>query len=177
MANGDVDHADIEAFLTLGEPFPADSDTTMTEADADAICDDINAEINLILKRLGFQMPITDTDSLTWLSLTKKFGAGALVLDGLMAQSTQEENTRAQRYWDRYETRRMQLAESGGEILDAAMETNPQPNRMPVLVGEHSDEGRKRYLRFPQRAAADHYDNDAEIAATGASWTNAIRGL
>ena len=177
MANGDIAHADVEGFLQLGQPFPSASDTTMTEAEADGLCDHINAEVNLVLKRLGFALPITATDSLQWLEMTKKFGSSALILDGLLAQDSEEDNTRATRLWNLYEKRLQQLIDSGGDLLDAPMETDPQPNRVPVLAGEWSDESRKRFLRFRQRARADHYDNDIAISQTRASWKSAIRGL
>jgi len=177
VANGDIAHADVEGFLKLGAPFPASSDTTMTETEADAICDEINADVNLVLKRLGFALPISDADSLQWLTFTKLLGASSVILDGLLAQDSEEDNTRAQRYWDRYMDRLTKLVESGGDLLDADMETDPQPNRVPTLVGAWSDESRKRFLRFPQRAAADQYDHESELASTSAAWKSATRGL
>jgi hypothetical protein len=177
MANGDIAHADVEAFIKMGQPFPSSSETTMTETEADSICNEINADVNLILKRLAFSMPISDSDSLEWIKFTKLNGASAIILDGLLAQDSEEGNTRAQRYWDRYMARLNKLVESGGEILQADRETDPQPNRIPTIVGEWDSSQRKRFLRFPQRAAADHHDNDSEIASTGAGWKSAIRGL
>lgn len=177
MANGDIAHADVEGFLKLGQNFPSASSTTMTETEADAICDEINADVNLVLKRLGFALDISDADSLQWLKFTKLFGASAVILDGLLAQDSEEDNTRAQRYWDRYMERLTKLVDSGGELLDADRESDPQPNRVPTLVGEWDDEKRKRFLRFPQRAAADQYDHESAIASTRAPWKSAIRGL
>jgi hypothetical protein len=177
MANGDIAHADVEGFLKLGATFPTSSDTAMTETDADSICNEINADVNLLLKQLGFSLPISDADSLQWLTFTKLNGAASIILDGIMAQDTEEENTRAQRYWERYMARLTKLVDSGGEILQAERDSDPQPNRVPIVVGEWDNQQRKRFLRFPQRAAADQYDDTSEVASTGASWKSAIRGF
>lgn len=177
MANGDVTHTDVEGFLQLGYPLPETSNTTMTAGEADALCNEVNSEVNLWLKRLGFALPITDADSLTWLQFTKTLGASAYILEGLMAQDVEQDNTRATRLWDQYEKRLQVLRDTGGEILDAARQTSPRPCNVPILVGEYDDAQRKRFLRFPQRAAADQYDDEAEIADTDADWVTAIRGL
>lgn len=149
----------------------------MTASEADALCNEINAEVNLWLKRLGFSLPIMDSDSLTWLQLTKTLGASAYVLDGLMASDAEQDNTRASRLWDQYEKRLQILRDTGGEILGAERQTSPRPCNVPILVGEYDDSQRKRFLRFPQRAAADQYDDEREIADTDADWAAAIRGL
>lgn len=177
MANGDVTHAEIEAFLKVGAPFPSSSSTTLTETEADALCGEVNAEVNLALKQLGFSLPISDTDSLTWLKLTKTLGSAAYILDGLMAQDTQEDNTRAQRLWTMYERRLSKLFESGGEVIQADRQADPRPTNVPIAVGEWEDQQRKRFLRFPQRAAADQYDDEVAIHDTSADWYTVVRGL
>lgn len=175
--NGNITVTEIESFLEFGASFPESSDTTLTQTDVNNICDGINAEVNLILDRLGFELPVTATNSVEWLELTKKFGAGSLVIDGLGAQSSEEENTRAQRYWDRYMERIQDLINSGGAILaDAVLQDDPRPSMVPVVYGQRVGARRKRYLRFPQRAAADQYDDEAAIANTRAPWTGAIGG-
>ncbi len=172
MANGDITNTDVQNFVDLGAALSVDK-----ASDVDEICVGINADVNLILVRLGFRMPISDTDSLGWLTLTKKLGATALSLDLLMAQDSEEENTRAERYWEKYQLRIQELLESGGDVLAGAeMQADPRPNNAPVLVGELDASQRKRFLRFPQRAAADNYDNDIAIARTRAGWRPAIRG-
>ena len=177
MANGDVTHAEVEGFLQFGNPFPSSSNSTMTETEADSRCSEVNAEVNLALKRLGFSLPIADTDSLTWLQMTKTLGASAYILDGLMAQDTQQDNTRAQRLWTMYERRLSQLLESGGEIIQADRTVDPMPSNVPIIVGEWDANMRKRFLRFPQRAAADQYDDETATRDTDADWSTAIRGF
>ncbi|MBD3260294.1 MAG: hypothetical protein GF334_01230 [Candidatus Altiarchaeales archaeon] len=175
--NGDITHVDIEELLELGSEFPTTSSSTLTESDVDALCDSINREVNLVLRNLGLALPITDADSVAWLKLTKQFGAGSIVLDGLSSQATEEENTRADRWWNRYQERLDQLINSGGDVLETPTETDPRPNTVPVVFGEWDDERRKRFLRFPQRAAADHFTNHQEIRDTGADWKGAIGGF
>lgn len=175
MANGDVTYTDVEGFIKLGRAFPETSSTTMTQDDAANICSDINAEVNLILKRLGFALPMTDADSIRWVRLTKLNGAACYTIDGLMAQDSEEGVTRAERYCERYQARLNQLVNSGGEILDADKQTDPRPTSSPLLVG--GDEQDKRYLRFPQRSRADEYDNKQGIEDSGAPWVDYIRGF
>lgn len=178
MANGDIAHADIEQFIKLGRPFPATSSTGMTEDDADIICEDINAEVNLVLRRLGFSLPLSNATNITWVSNTKKLGASSLILDGMMAQDVDEGNTRAGRYWNRYIARLTDLVNSGGDLLDPSdKQTDPRPNNAPYLAGESTEEGMKRFLRFPQRAAADQYTDELAIRESGAGWLSAIGGL
>lgn len=175
--NGDITYIDIEAFLALGQEFPVTSNTTLTQDDVNAICDNINAEVNLVLTRLGFAMPVTAPNSIEWLELTKKFGAASLVIDGIGAQNSEEENNRASRFWSRFTDRLKTLVEGGGQILtDATVETDPMPSRVPTVYGQRVSSRRKRYLRFPQRAAADQYDDETAISRTNASWKSSIRG-
>jgi len=175
--NGNITVTEIESFIEFGASFPESSDTTLTQSDVNDICDGINAEVNLILSRLGFEMPVTAANSVEWLELTKKFGAGSLVIDGLGGQSSEEENTRADRYWNRYMERIQELLNSGGAILDdAELQTDPLPSRVPVAYSERLSRSRKRRLRFPQRAAADQYEDESAVAATRAPWTGAIGG-
>jgi hypothetical protein len=178
MANGDITHADVEGFIKLGYKFPASSNTAMTEAEADSICDEINSEVNLALKRLGFSLPLGDADNINWTRATKLFGASSIILDGILGSDTEEGNTRATRYWDRFLARLSQLIDTGGAILeDSDRQTDPRPNNQPILYGKSDSEGEKRFLRFPQRAAADHYDNEESILDVGASWRTRIRGF
>jgi len=175
--NGDITYIDIEAFLALGHDFPETSTTTLTQSDVDEICTNINADVNLILERLGFELPVTGTNSVEWLELTKKFGAASLVIDSLGAQNSEEENTRATRFWTRYTQRLDDLISSGGEILtDAPVQTDPMPSRVPTVYGQRVSSRRKRYLRFPQRAAADQYDDENAVRSTRAGWKSSIRG-
>lgn len=173
--NGDITHTDIEAFLKLGSTFPATSNTTLTEDDVDALCTSINSEVNLILADLGFALPVTTTQSVAWLKMVKQHGAGSLTLDGLAALSTEENNTRAQRFWDRYRSWLDQLIESGGDILDAPKQTDPIPSVLPVVFGQYDEAHRKRFLRFPQRARVDHLDNEEEIADS--DFAGQVRGF
>jgi len=173
--NGDITHTDIESFLKIGSAFPTTSNTTLTEDDVDALCTSINSEVNLILTDLGFSLPITATDSIQWLKMVKQHGAGSLVLDGLASQATEENNTRAQRLWDRYRSWLDQLIESGGDILDAPKQTDPVPSTLPVVFGQYDEAHRKRYLRFPQRARVDHLDNEEEIADS--DFAGQVRGF
>lgn len=175
--NGNITYVDIESFLATGQSFPVTSDTTFSQSDVNDICDNINAEVNLVLERLGFEMPVTAANSVEWLELTKKFGAASLVIDGLGAQNSEEENTRATRFWERFSDRLNDLMNSGGEILtDATVQTDPMPSRVPTVYGQRVGARRKRYLRFPQRAAADQYDDEAAATQTYAGWKSAIRG-
>jgi hypothetical protein len=176
MANGDITHADIEKFIEFGAAFPESSDTTLTESDVDSICDGINAEVNLVLKRLGFELPSADPDSIQWLSQTKLFGATSLTLDGLAAQNTEEENQRAERYWEKYQQRIQELIESGGDVIDAPKEDDPHPSNVPVVTGEFDNELMKRHLRFPQRAAADMFTRNEAIKKARTTWSRAIKG-
>lgn len=175
MANGDIAHADIESFISLGADFPASSDTSLTETEVDTMCSEINSDVNLILKRLGFSLPVTDSDSIAWLTQTKKFGAAAIVIHGLAAQDSEEENTRADWYWDKYQERLQELIDSGGDILEADVQDDPRPSRVPML-STSSARNRKRFLRFPQRAAADQYTDEATIDRTRADWKRKIEG-
>jgi len=178
--NGDITHTDLEAFIALGSPIPIDATTTLDEDAADAICDSINGEVNLLLDRLGISTPVSASsspNSCEWLKLTKQLGATSLYLDGLTAQNSEDENERANRYWERYTARLQELWSSGGEILaDADTVTDPAPSRVPVVVSASTSASRKRHLRFPQRAAADQYDDELAISRTGAGWRSAIRG-
>lgn len=178
MANGDITHEDVEEFIILGRPFPAASATGMDEKSADSICDEINAEVNLALWRLGFSNPLASADNINWAKNTKKFGASSLILDGMLAQDTEEGNTRARRYWDRYLARLTQLINSGGDILDGTdKQTDPRPTNTPLLVGDGTGDGDKRYLRFPQRAAADQFTDEKATRESGAGWKGAIGGF
>lgn len=172
MANGDVENGDVQAFIELGAELSA---TKATEVDT--ICGLINADVNLILANLGIALPVTDDNSVSWLKLTKLFGSTSLTLELLAGQDTEEENTRAQRYWDRYRQNIDQLLNSGGQMLEADFQTDPAPNTLPTVVGEYDASQRKRFLRFPQRAAADHHDNLRAIEKTRAGWRSAIEGL
>jgi hypothetical protein len=178
MANGDIQHADVEGFIVLGRPLPTTSNTGMTEAEADGICDEINAEVNLVLKRLGFGLPLGVAENILWAKGTKLFGASSLILDGMLAQDVEEGNTRAGRYWDRYLARINQLIDSNGDILDPddISTDDPIASTSPRLVGDTSSEGQKRFLRFPQRAAADQSTDEQAIRDSGASWRSAIAG-
>lgn len=175
MANGDITNTDVQNFLQLnGVGLTLDSETSTK---VDSLCTSINADVNLILKNLGIALPISDSDSQEWLKLTKEFGATSLTLELLSAQDTEEENTRAQRFWDRYQSRLADLINSGGNLLEADFQTDPIPNTLPALVGQFDASLRKRFLRFPQHAAAVQFDNEQEIARTRAGWKQAIRGL
>jgi len=179
MANGDITHADVEGFINLGRDFPTTSTNpgVMTEAEADSICTEISSEVNLALNRLGFGLPLSNSDNINWARNTKLFGASAIILDGLLGQDTEEGNTRAQRYWDRYIARLTQLMESGGDILDGSdKQTDPRPSTMPRGVGDASGDWKKRYLRFPQRAAADQFTDEREVGKISAPWKGAIAG-
>jgi hypothetical protein len=179
MANGDILHADVEGFINLGRDFPATSTNpgVMIEAEADSICQEISSEVNLALNRLGFGLPLSNTNNINWARNTKLFGASAIILDGLLGQDTEEGNTRAQRYWDRYINRLSQLMDSGGDILDGEdKQTDPRPSNMPLGVGDASGDYKKRNLRFPQRAAADQYTDERETAKVNAPWKGAIAG-
>lgn len=180
MANGDITHADVEGFINLGRDFPSTSTNpgVMIESEADSICTEISAEVNLALNRLGFSLPLANTNNISWARNTKLFGASAIILDGLLGQDTEEGNTRASRYWERYMARLSQLIESGGDILDGSdKQTDPRPSTMPRGVGDASGETEKRYLRFPQRAAADQYTDEANVRSIGAAWRRAIGGF
>lgn len=171
MANGDIANTDILVFLELG------SLGTGKDTEIDTLCNEINSEVNLVLKNLGIALPVSDADSLNWLKLTKTFGAGSLTLEKFAAQDTEEENSRAQRLWERYRERLGELISSGGNILEADFQTDPIPNTLPTLVGEFDPNLRKRFLRFPQRVAADQYTDERELTRTRAGWKRAIRGL
>lgn len=173
MANGDIDFTNIEEMVDFGDPLTEENRQRCNE-----ICDHINAEVNLVLKRLGFNLPIASADSNQWLELTKKFGATSLVLDMLGAQNTEEENTRAQRFWDRYLMKLEELYSSGGALLDEDVSgADTVPSRVPILAGEYGDEQMKRYLRFPQRAAADQFTDERAIRQRPTTWSGAIKGF
>lgn len=178
MANGDIQHADVEGFIKLGYKFPATSNTAMTEAEADSICDEINSEVNLALKQLAFSLPLGNADNINWARNTKLFGASSIILDGILGADTEEGNTRADRYWDRYLARIAQLFDSGGSNLeDSDRQSDPRPNTQPILYGKTTSDGEKRSLRFPQRAAADQYDDEEATRNVGASWRRSIGGF
>lgn len=160
MANGDIQHADVESFLSFGAAFPtaATSEGVLTENEVDGICDDINSDVNLVLRRLNITLPITDSDALNWLDLTKKWGACSIVLDSLKAQDTEEENTRSQRFWDRYMSRLEKLWESGGEILPGVSYNDDNPTTIPTQKSSVTTA-----LRFPQLAFVTHRNNQARI--------------
>jgi hypothetical protein len=180
VANGDITHADVEEFIKLGRDFPATSTNpgVMLESEADGICEEISSEVNLWLKRLGFGLPLSNSDNINWARNTKLFGASSLILDGIMAQDSDEGNTRAGRYWTRYLARMNSLYDSGGDILDPGdKQTDPRPQNTPYLAGEASEDGQKRYLRWAQRAAADQYTDEEAIRSSGASWKSVIGGF
>lgn len=171
MANGDISHEDIEQFIEIGT-----LDTTQANA-VDQICNGINSDVNLVLRRLGISLPVTDNDSLEWLELTKKLGAASLSVDYLMGQDSEEENTRSQRYWDKYLARIRELIESGGDILEADFQTDPRPLNVPVSVFDSQASLEKKSMRFPQRAAAEHYEDDLVVRRSRQGYKRAIRGL
>lgn len=171
MANGDITNTDVQAFRELGTL------SSGRAAEIDLICDNINSDVNLILRNLGIVLPVTDSDSVLWLKFTKLLGASSMTMELLSGQSTEEENTRAQRDWDKYKERIDALINSGGEILEVTFSTDPIISTLPALVGVNNAEQRKRFLRFPQRAAADQYTDEATIRKTRAPWKTAIRGL
>jgi hypothetical protein len=71
-----------------------------------------------------------------------------------------------------------QLVNSGGDILDGTdKQDDPRPNNSPLLVGDGSSDGEKRFLRFPQRAAADQYTDEKAIRESGANWKSATGGF
>ncbi len=159
MANADISHVDVEDTINLGQSLEQDSARDITQ-----LCAEINSDVNLYLTRLGFVLPITDTQSLDWIRLTKKYGATALALDYLMGQDSEEENTRAQRYWDRYLARIKDLLSMGIDTLPGAtVQTSPRPNSAPVSVGATSNQGLMNPMRFPQRAAVEQDINDRSI--------------
>lgn len=171
MANGDIDNSDVQAFVELATL------ATGRDTEIDDICTSINSDVNLILKNLGISLPVTDSDSVGWLKLTKQFGAASLTMELLAGQDTEEENTRAQRFWDRYQARLMELINSGGQNLEADFQTDPVPLSIPQPLSQFDSEVRKRFLRFPQRAAADQFTDQKQIARTRADWKKAIGGL
>lgn len=175
MSNGDITNTDVQDFFSLNGVSLELSSENATKVDG--LCTSINSDTNLVLKNLGISLPISDNDSNEWLKLTKQFGAGSLTLELLESQDTEEENTRAQRFWDRYKERLAELMASGGSLLEADFEADPRPNTLPTLTAELSSFRAMRHLRFPQRAAADQFVDEAEIAKSRASWKQAIRGL
>lgn len=169
MANGDITHEDLEIFLQIS-PFPAVSNSALTEDDIDEVAGEINAEVNLVLKRLGFALPITEDNSLKWLALTKKIGLAAWYLDNSMAQDVEEGNTRAQRYYDRYMARISSLVSSGGDLLDAPLATDDEGatiNKAPIAGsgGLASVQAVRTHLAFTQymynmKGENDQFVND-----------------
>jgi hypothetical protein len=159
MANADISHVDIEDTVNFGEPL-----SEAAARDIGDLCDEINSDVNIYLTRINFVMPITDSQSLDWIRLTKRMGATALAIDYLMGQASEEENTRAQRYWKRYQERISTLVSMGKNTLPgAAVETSPRPNSLPVVVDKGSDMALWNPMRFPQRAAVEQEVNRATI--------------
>lgn len=160
MANADISNVDVEDTIDLGgQDLKPD-----VARDINQLCVEINSDVNLYLTRLGFVLPITDTQSLDWIRLTKKYGATALALDYLVGQDSEEENTRAQRFWKRYQDRIKQLLDMGtGTLPGATVQTSPRPNSAPVAVGSTSNMSLMNPMRFPQRAAVEHDINRTSI--------------
>jgi len=175
MANSDVTYTEVQSFLS--ESFgTTDAAGSLTQTEVNALANQINAEVNNILNRLGISLPVTHTDALQWLLFTKTIGSAAYVLDSMYALSGDEDNERVKRFWNLYEARLRQLLENGASMFPGiAMQSSPKPQSMPIIYGKNTNDGLKRYLTFRQRAAADQYDNDVALGSIRANWKTALR--
>jgi len=171
--NGDIDYAEVENILKLGQPFPETSDKLLTQADVNELCDWINADVNIILERLSFVMPITDEKSLDWIEHTKAIGAARWALDAIGAQNETEQRSRAEEFWNEYLRRLGLLESSGGSILpaDRVPGSRGGASVMPYVptldaVGANSVLGRsylRSKMRLPQLARVQHGDNEETL--------------
>jgi hypothetical protein len=159
MANGDVDHTDID---TMIQGFEATSTSEPSDTEVDEYCDFINAEVNLALTAAGFVLNLTNADNIAWAEMTKRFGAGSLTLDFIYTL-TGNESDRAQRWWDTYERRIQRLLENPNLLDDADKDTDPRVNYAPVLVGYYGVDGRRRHLKFRERAAVQQRVDEVGI--------------
>lgn len=154
--NGDITSDDVVSSIEFG-PVSEDAHVKIDE-----ICATINGEVNMYLARVGFA-ELTDDRAIAWAKLTKSFGAISLTIEMFAGQDTDEENSRAQRLWDRYQNRLNELLSSNGMIL-SELGGATVINRLPTVPS--GVRGRQRKLRFPQAAAATHKANYDAIIGT-----------
>lgn len=151
--NGDITAAEVAQTINFG---PLTEEST---AKIDTICDNINGEVNLYLDQVGHAI-LTNPKAISWAALTKKFGAASLAIEMFAGANTDEENSRAQRLWDRYQDRLRELLSTGGAILgDTATEII---NRLPTVPRNSRRAG--RVARFPQSAAIAHHVNEQKLS-------------
>lgn len=187
MANGDVTYVQVEEFIQLSSPLPETSETSISQADVNQICEYVNAEVNLVLVELGFVLPLSPdpSDGVTWVQFTKTLAASAYTLLGINAQAGDEGIVeQANQLLTRYQNRTTQLIESGGELIGGLESTiTLRPSRVPVALMETtSDEIRKsivrRKLRFEQLVRAERYENEQYLADhMPDEWSGLIRGV
>lgn len=179
LTNGDINYAHVESFLQFSTPLPPVSETGISQADVNQLANYYNAEVNLILDNLGFAMPITAANSLNWIRWTKTLPVAAFTLHGIAAQDSDETITaRADKLLEEYRRRIEQLTASGGTILDAALDTDPVPTRLPVALGIPIEQRVRRKLRFEQLARVEKVVNDEFVRDFSPDeWLRAIRGV
>lgn len=179
LPNGDCNYAHIEAFLQLSMPLPPESETSMSQNDVDRLCEYHNAEVDLILRQLGFAFPITEPKSLSWIRWTKTLPTAAYVLHGLAAQDSDDSITaRAEVLLEDYTTRTRDLLSSGGEPLDADRVATPRPSRVPIALSVPRGNLLRRQMRFEQVARVEKLEQEEGLQDFAPDdWLAAIRGV
>jgi len=169
MANGDVNHTNIEEFI---QDVSWSSTSNPTEAEVETLCNYINNEVDSELVAAGFALDLAVTRNITWAEFTKLIGASALVLDAMYAVMDAE-SERAARWWAQYNSRLERLRDSGGNILDADdLDSSADPQYAPTLIGFND---RRRHLPFRERAIVQQWDDAQGLRATRASWKQHLR--
>lgn len=179
LPNGNCNYAHIEAFLQLGDPLPPTSETSIDQDDVNRLCEYYNAEVDLVLKQLGFAFPITEPNSIQWIRWTKTLPVAAYVLHGMAAQDSDESITaRAELLLEDYRQRIDGLLSSGGEPLDAGRVTTPRPSRVPIALGVPVENLLRRNMRFEQVARIEQLEQEKGLADFAPDdWLAAIRGV
>ena len=156
MANGDVDHADVEGMI---QGFDGTSQGGPSDTQVDAFCAFINNDVDLALQAAGFALNLTHASNISWAQMTKLFGASAMALDAIYALSGAE-SERAQSWWDIFERRLQQLIDNPGMLDDSDLDSSADPQFAPTLVGYSGTDGRKRHLLYRERAAVQQGDDE-----------------
>jgi len=136
----------------------------------------VEGEVNARLFQLGFDVPVTATESKKLLETTVLWGVGALTLEAMSAMGGGDaENVRLERWWKFYDRAVDLIVGGGGEVLyDADRTTTPRPNTLPTVYGDETSESVDHNLTFRQLAAKTQYLDRVAVSRITSPWKGAL---
>ena len=150
--------------------------TTPTTSEVTQFITWVEGEVNARLYQMGFNVPVTNTESKKLIQSAVLWGVGALTLETMSALGGGDaENTRLERWWKFYEKAMLLILSGGGEVLyDADRDTDPRINMLPTIYGDERSETVDHKLTFREFAAKTQYLNERDIQRTTAAWRGAL---